>query len=123
MSSRCPTAVSACTDAAGGMAWACARSAPQSHAQPILGDKRESHAHGGNLQGILAQQLLPLSVVFNIADGAAFRLLQTGDGFQQLLLAAAGDTGDAQNLSGIGGEGDIVQTDDAVNALYGQPFQ
>ena len=39
-----------------------------------------------------------------IGNGAAGHGLEAGDGLQQLLLAAAGNAGDAQNLAAVGGE-------------------
>ena len=56
-----------------------------------------------------------------IADAAAFsRGLQTCDSFQQLLLPVAGDTGNAQDLTGIGIEADIVQNLDTLIIVDGQ---
>ena len=46
--------------------------------------------------------------------------LQAGDGLQQLLLAAAGDARDAQDLAGVGGEGHVVELEDALDVAYGQ---
>ena len=45
-----------------------------------------------------------------------------GDGFQQLLLAGAGDARNAQNFAAHGGKGDVVEAFDAVLVHAGQVF-
>ena len=50
-----------------------------------------------------------LAAVVDIFDAAGLHRLQTGDGLQQLLLAAAGDARDAEDLAGIGGEAHMVE--------------
>ena len=46
----------------------------------------------------------------------------SGDGLEQLLLAAAGDARDAEDLAGVGGEGHVVELDDAVDTAHGEVF-
>ena len=54
------------------------------------------------------------------SNRARLRRLQAGDGLQQLLLAAAGDARDAEDLAGVGREGHVVELEDAVHAPHGE---
>ena len=57
-----------------------------------------------------------------VVEDASLPPLQSGNGFQQFLLAAACHTGDAQNLSSPGQEGDVVQHPDALLVHHGEMF-
>ena len=63
---------------------------------------------------------LPISL--NVLDAPLFDRLQAGDGFEQLFLSAAGDAGNAENLAGVGGEGDVVELENAVDAAHSEVF-
>ena len=94
--------------------------ADKTHAEPVLGHERECNSHVGDRKRILAQKLFPFAVVVYIADAAGLGGLQARNGLKQLLLAAAGNTCDAENLAGIGGEGHIVELQNAVHAADGE---
>ena len=64
--------------------------------------------------------LLPALV--QIGNAAALADLQAGHRLQEFLLAASGNTGNAQDLPGIRGEGDVVEPLDAVRASHRQPL-
>ena len=49
-------------------------------------------------------------------------MLHAGDGFQQFLLAASGDTGDTEDLAAVSGKGNVVQLLNAFLVLHGQMF-
>ena len=111
----------------------------QAHAQPVFGHEGQGHAHLADLGGVLAHQLLPVSVHRHVVAGdvavgvgrvvehaARLHMLQAGDGLQQLLLPRAGDARDAQDLAAEGLEGHVVQGLDplvipAGQALHLQP--
>ena len=94
----------------------------QAHAKPVLRHEGQGYAHLGNAQRVLAQKLFPLSVILHIADAAGLHRLQAGNGLQQLLLSAAGDAGNAQDLAAVGGEGHVVQLQHPVDAAHRQVF-
>ena len=94
----------------------------QTHAEAVFRDKGERDAHLGDRKGILADELFAGPVVFNVADAAGLHGLQPGDGLQQLLLAAAGNAGNAEDLPGIRRKGDVVQLQDTVDAAHRQAF-
>ena len=66
--------------------------ADEAHAEPVFRNERKGNAFPPDFQRIFAKQLIPASVIFNIADGTGFCRLQAGDRLEELLLAAAGDT-------------------------------
>ena len=96
--------------------------ADQTHAQAVLRHEREADAHLGDAQRVLPQQLLAAAVVLDILDASRLHRLQPGDGFQQLLLPAARDPGDSEDLSRVGRKADVLQLQNPVDAPYGQAF-
>ena len=89
--------------------------ADKTHAETVFRDKAERDAHLRDRKRILADKLFARAVVLNVADAAALDGLKSGDGLEQLLLAAAGDASNAEDLAGICGEGHVVKLQDAVN--------
>ena len=94
--------------------------ANQAHAQPVFRDEGQANAQTCNGRGVLSDELLFPAIILHIADGAGLGGLQTRNGLQKLFLTAAGNTGNAQNLPGIGGEGHIVQLEGTLHVLHGQ---
>ena len=60
------------------------------------------------------------TVIIQIINGSRLHFLKAGDGFQQFLLAASGDTCDAEDLSSVGSEGNIMEFFNALGILHGQ---
>ena len=61
--------------------------ADEAHAEPVFRNEGQGNAFPPDFQRIFAKQLIPASVIFNIADGTGFCRLQAGDRLNELLLA------------------------------------
>ena len=75
-----------------------------------------------DLPRILSDQLLTGSIILvDISDGSALRHLESGNRFQKLLLSAAGNTGDTEDLSAAAPSKDtFFSLSNTVLVFYGQ---
>ena len=96
--------------------------ADKSHAETVLRDEGKGDAELGNAQRIFSDKLFAGTVIFNIRNAAGFNGLQTGDRFQKLFLTTAGNAGNTEDLAAVGGEGNIVELDNAVHTAHRKPL-
>ena len=80
----------------------------EAHAETVLGNERQPDAELTDLLRILADELLRLAALrIVVEDRALADLLESCDRLKQLSLAAAGDTGDTQDLTAARREVDV----------------
>ena len=87
-----------------------AHRANKAHAQAVLGDEGHCHAALPNVHRVHSHQIFGFTVLgVKVCNGAGGNGVKSGNGLQKLPLAAAGDTGNTENLTGVDREADIIK--------------